>query len=64
MMRGFVMGVFLAAAVLHGLMIFPLAAQDQPEVLSVNQAVKIGLANNRVLKITSLGTNPPLPSST
>ena len=48
------MRVFLAAAVLHGLMFFPLAAQDQPEVLTVDQAVKIALANNRVLKITSL----------
>src|SRR6516225_11261437 len=54
MMRGLVMRVFLAAAVLHGLMFFPLAAQNQREVLTVDQAVQIALANNRVLKITSL----------
>ena len=29
-------------------------AQEQPEVLSVDQAVKIALANNRTLKIVSL----------
>jgi hypothetical protein len=46
--------MFLAGAVLYGLASFPLAAQDQPEVLTVARAVKIALANNRVLKITSL----------
>ena len=29
-------------------------AQEQPDVLTVDQAVKIALANNRTLKITSL----------
>jgi hypothetical protein len=54
MMRGLAMRVFLAAAVLYGVTSFPLAAQDQPDVLTVDQAVKNALANNRVLKITSL----------
>ena len=40
----------LAVVLLGGL----LAAQDQPEVLTVDQAVKISLANNRNLKIVSL----------
>ena len=53
-MRGLANRVFLAAAVLYGLMNFPLEAQDQPEVLTVEQAVKNALANNRILKITSL----------
>ena len=53
-MWGLVKRVFLAAAVLCGVANFPLAAQDQPEVLTVEQAVKNALANNRILKITSL----------
>lgn len=32
----------------------PLSAQDQPDVLTVDQAVKLAVANNRMLKITSL----------
>ncbi len=43
-------GVAIAA----GILIAGGAAQDQPEVVSVDQAVKIALANNRTLKITSL----------
>jgi outer membrane protein TolC len=54
MMRGLVKRVFLAAVVAYGLLSVPLAAQDQPEVLTVDQAVKAALANNRVLKITAL----------
>jgi outer membrane protein TolC len=54
MMRGLVKKRFLAAAVLYGLTCSLLAAQDQPDVLTVEQAVKNALANNRTLKITSL----------
>ena len=53
-MRGLVKRVFLAAAMAYGLVCLSLAAQDQAEVLTVDQAVKNALANNRVLKITSL----------
>ena len=31
-----------------------MAAQETPDVLTVDQAVKIAVANNRILKITSL----------
>jgi outer membrane protein TolC len=54
MMRGLARRVSVAAAVLYGLTSFLLAAQDQADVLTVDQAVKNALANNRVLKITSL----------
>ena len=53
-MRGWVKRVLLAAAVTYGLLSITLAAQDQPNVLTVEQAVKNALANNRILKITSL----------
>ena len=53
-MRGLAKSVFLAAAVGYGLVHFSLVAQEQPEVLTVEQAVKNALANNRTLKITSL----------
>ena len=54
MMRGLAKRVFLTVAVLCGAVSFPIAAQDQPDVLTVEQAVKNALANNRTLKITSL----------
>lgn len=54
MMQGLLTRRFLATAVLCAPLIGGLAAQDQPEVLTVDQAVKIALANNRTLKITSL----------
>ena len=41
-------------AVLFSLLATSLLAQDQPDILNVDQAVKIALANNRILKITSL----------
>jgi len=42
----------LFAAVLAGVPLAAvLAAQEQPEVLTVDQAVQIALANNRNLKI-------------
>ena len=54
MMRG-LLTRFLLGAVLVGLPRAAwLAAQEQPQVLTVDQAVKIALANNRTLKITSL----------
>ena len=53
-MRGLAKSVFLAAAVGYGLVHFSVVAQDQPEVLTVERAVKNALANNRTLKITSL----------
>ncbi len=43
-----------AMAVLFSLLATSLLAQDQPDILNVDQAVKIALANNRTLKITSL----------
>ena len=49
-MQGLLTRLLLAAVLLAG----PLAAQEQPEVLTVDQAVKIALANNRNLKIVSL----------
>jgi len=54
MMRGLAKRVFLTVAVLCGAVSFPIAAQEQPDVLTVEQAVKNALANNRTLKITSL----------
>ena len=45
---------FLAVAVLCASLMGGLAAQEQPEVLTLDQAVGIALANNRTLKITSL----------
>ena len=36
------------------LFVLPAMADDQPAVLSVDQAVKLAVANNRMLKITSL----------
>jgi hypothetical protein len=41
----------LAAAVWFVLLSAGLSAQGQPDVLTVDQAVKIALANNRALKI-------------
>ena len=52
-MRGLLETVLLAMALSCGLLAAG-AAQEQPEVLTVDQAVKIALANNRTLKITSL----------
>jgi outer membrane protein len=54
MMRGLVKRVLLSAAVSYVLISVLLTAQDQPDVLAVEQAVTIALANNRLLKITSL----------
>jgi len=55
MMRGSLTRVILAVALLCGPLIEgPVAAQEQPDVLTVDQAVKIALANNRTLKITAL----------
>ena len=42
------------AVIASGLFVLPAAADDQPEVLTVDQAVKLAVANNRMLKITSL----------
>ena len=53
-MRGLLTRGILAAAVLCTPLIGGLAAQEQPDVLTVDQAVKIALANNRTLKITAL----------
>jgi len=47
MIRGLLTRVILAAAMLCVPLIGRLAAQDQPEVLTVDQAVKIALANHR-----------------
>ena len=44
----------LLAALASGLFVSVLVGQDQPDVLTVDQAVKLALANNRTLKITSL----------
>jgi len=48
-----VSGVVLALLA-SGLFVLPAAADDQPDVLTVDQAVKLAVANNRMLKITSL----------
>ncbi len=48
---GFRMLVALVAGVLC---VLPSVADDQPEVLTVDQAVRQAVANNRMLKITSL----------
>lgn len=48
------MSRLLLAACLGGALTCLAAAQEQPDVLTVEQAVKIALANNRTLKITSL----------
>ena len=53
MMRELPKTALLAVALSCGLLA-AIAAQEQPEVLTVDQAVKIALANNRTLKITSL----------
>src|SRR3974390_1894939 len=42
------------AVIASGLFVLLAAADDQPEVLTVDQAVKLAVANNRVLKITAL----------
>jgi len=42
------------AVIASGLFVLPAAADDQPEVLTVDQAVKLAVANNRMLKITAL----------
>ena len=42
------------AVIASGLSVLLAAADDQPEVLTVDQAVKLAVANNRMLKITSL----------
>ena len=53
-MQGLLTRVLLAAVILGSPLTAMMAAQDQPEVLTVDQAVKTALANNRTLKITSL----------
>jgi len=53
-MRGLLTRGILATAVLCIPLIGRLAAQQQPDVLTADQAVKIALANHRTLKITSL----------
>lgn len=53
-MRGSLTRVLLATVILCIPPAVKLLAQDQAEVLTVDQAVKIALANNRTLKITSL----------
>jgi outer membrane protein TolC len=53
-MRGLLTGIALAAGMLSGMLTAGVAGQDQPEVLTVDQAVKNALANNRTLKITAL----------
>jgi outer membrane protein TolC len=57
MMRGALTRILLAAAVLCAVLTAKVAAQEQADVLTVDQAVKVALANNRVLKITSLQLN-------
>ncbi len=52
-MRGLLTNLFLASALI-GSSLVAQTSQDQPEVLTVDQAVKTALANNRTLKITSL----------
>jgi len=42
------------AVIASGLFVLPASADDQPGVLTVDQAVKLAVANNRMLKITSL----------
>jgi|HubBroStandDraft_4_1064222.scaffolds.fasta_scaffold00654_5 outer membrane protein TolC len=54
MMPGLLTRLLLAVLLVGGPYAPRLAAQDQPEVLTVDQAVKIALANNRTLKIVSL----------
>ena len=49
-MQGLLTKLVLAAVLIGS----PLAAQEQPEVLTVDQAVQIALADNRTLKIVSL----------
>src|SRR5215471_9132486 len=53
MMRGLLAKIGLAVAV-GGILAAQLVADDQPEVLTVERAVKLAVANNRTLKITSL----------
>ena len=54
MKLGRLMMYLAAAAAACLLMTNGMAAQDTPDVLTVDQAVKIAVANNRMLKITSL----------
>lgn len=53
-MMGLLTRRLLAAVALCALLTGGLQAQDQPEVLTVDQAVTNALANNRTLKITAL----------
>jgi outer membrane protein len=53
-MQGLLTRILIAAVIVGWLLASVLAAQDQPDVLTVDQAVKIALANNRTLKIRSL----------
>jgi outer membrane protein TolC len=54
MRLGFHIRLLTAAVALCSLLTMGLLAQDTPDVLTVDQAVKIAVANNRMLKITSL----------
>jgi len=53
MMRGW-LSRLRWAGIAVGLLVVPVAAQEQPDMLTVDQAVTIAVANNRMLKITSL----------
>ncbi len=54
MKLGLLMRFLTAEAVVCFLLTSGIPAQEQPDVLTVDQAVKIAVANNRMLKITSL----------
>src|SRR5260370_1004642 len=54
MKLGLLMRFLTAAVATCGLMPTGMTAQEPPDVLTVDQAVKVALANNRMLKITSL----------
>lgn len=54
MMLGLLMRFLSTAVAVCGLLAAGMMAQDQADVLTVDQAVKVALANNRLLKITSL----------
>jgi len=54
MMRGLWRGTVVTAAAVCWLLAIPALSDDQPDVLTVEHAVKLALANNRMLKMTSL----------
>ena len=54
MRLGLLKRILTTVTVAWGLLAAGLAAQEQPDVLTVDQAVKLAMANNRMLKITSL----------